>query len=81
MNTPDDNLKYFDDDGNEINPDLISKPSLCVSCVKDEGPEEEMRVILTVWINRVKQVSSASLTSQGNRIDIRTSFSIGHGKA
>ncbi|MDR4504090.1 MAG: hypothetical protein MRK01_04755 [Candidatus Scalindua sp.] len=43
MKTPDDRLKYFDDDGNEVNPDLISKSSLCVSCVKVEDPKEEMR--------------------------------------
>ena len=33
--------KYFDDDGTEINPDLISKPDLCVSCKKDGQPGEE----------------------------------------
>lgn len=42
MDTPDDKLRYFDDDGNEMNPDLIPKPALCVSCVKDEEPGEEM---------------------------------------
>ena len=31
----------FDDDGNNINPDLIPKPSLCVSCKKDGIPGEE----------------------------------------
>ena len=30
-------LKYFDDDGTEINPDLVPKPDLCISCKKD-GP-------------------------------------------
>jgi hypothetical protein len=39
MNVP----AYFDDDGNEINPDLIPKPDLCVSCEKDVlGGEEEL---------------------------------------
>jgi len=33
--------KYFDDDGAEINPDLIPKPDLCISCKKDEQPGEE----------------------------------------
>ena len=42
MGKPDDRLRYFDDDGNEVNPDLVSKPSLCVSCAKDEDPIEEM---------------------------------------
>ena len=32
----------FDDDGNEINPNLIVKPSLCVMCKKDEDPSEEI---------------------------------------
>ena len=25
-----------------MNPDLVSKPSLCVFCAKDEDPDEEM---------------------------------------
>ena len=33
--------KYFDDDGTEINPDLVPKPDLCVSCKKDRQPGEE----------------------------------------
>ncbi len=33
--------KYFDDDGTEINPDLIPKPDLCISCKKDGQPGEE----------------------------------------
>ncbi len=34
--------KYFGDDGNKINPDLISKPDLCITCKKNElsGNEE-----------------------------------------
>ncbi|MBC8552207.1 MAG: hypothetical protein H8D23_21460 [Candidatus Brocadiales bacterium] len=55
MNTPDDRFRHFDDDGNEINPDLISKPSLCVSCLKDEDPKEEMRCNL----NRLDQQGEA----------------------
>lgn len=27
--------KYFDDEGNEINSDLIPKPDLCITCKKD----------------------------------------------
>ncbi len=33
--------KYFDDDGTEINPDLIPKPDLCITCKKDGQPGEE----------------------------------------
>ena len=38
---------FFHDDGSEINPDLISKPSLCVSCRKDDDPREEVLCTLT----------------------------------
>ena len=34
--------KFYNDDGSEVNPDLIPKPSLCISCRKDGllGEEE-----------------------------------------
>ena len=32
---------YFDDDGNQLNPDLIPKPGLCLTCKKDTDPNEE----------------------------------------
>ncbi len=32
----------FDDDGYEINMDLIKKPSLCLTCMKDGDPREEI---------------------------------------
>ena len=39
---------YFDDDGNEINPDLIPKPGLCITCKKDNiSGKEEMLCTLT----------------------------------
>jgi hypothetical protein len=39
---------YFNDDGTEINPDLIPKPSLCVSCKKNnESGQKEIFCILT----------------------------------
>ena len=34
-------MQFYDDDGNEVNPDLIAKPSLCTSCSKDEDPSQE----------------------------------------
>jgi len=33
---------YFDDDGNQLNPDLIPKPGLCLTCKKDTDPNEEI---------------------------------------
>ena len=38
---------FFRDDGTKINPDLIAKPSLCVSCPKDQDPNEEIPCTLT----------------------------------
>jgi len=37
----------FDDDGYEINMDLVPKPSLCITCQNDDNPEEEMLCNLT----------------------------------
>ena len=33
--------KYFDDNGTEINPDIIPKPDLCITCKKDNIPGKE----------------------------------------
>lgn len=42
-------MPYFDDDGNELNPDLIPKPHLCVGCLHDESshPLDEILCNLT----------------------------------
>jgi hypothetical protein len=39
--------KFYDDDGAEINPDIISKPTLCVSCKNDDDPTQAPLCILT----------------------------------
>lgn len=39
---PDNHMKFFDDGGTELNPDLIAKPSLCVSCKKDGDRTQEI---------------------------------------
>jgi hypothetical protein len=41
----DDRGRYLDDDGNEVNPDMIPKPALCVSCTKDDDPDEEEQIL------------------------------------
>ncbi len=51
MDPIDGKFRYFDDDGNEMNPDLVPKPALCVSCAKDEDPSEEILCTL----NRLDQ--------------------------
>ena len=33
---------FFDDEGKEININFIKKPSLCITCINDDNPEEEM---------------------------------------
>lgn len=38
-------MPYFDDDGNELNPNLIPKPSLCVGCLKDDMEDENERIL------------------------------------
>ncbi|MBM2814332.1 MAG: hypothetical protein HW421_1094 [Ignavibacteria bacterium] len=38
---------YFGDDGNELNPDLYPKPVMCLSCIKDDDPNEEILCNLT----------------------------------
>lgn len=42
-----DKPKYFDDEGNEINPGLIPKPDLCITCKKDGQSREEILCNLT----------------------------------
>jgi len=38
---------YFDDEGNEINMDLIKKPDLCIICINDDNLNEEVLCNLT----------------------------------
>jgi hypothetical protein len=38
---------FFDDDGFEINTELIKKPSICLICVNDDNRDEEMLCNMT----------------------------------
>ena len=38
---------FFDDDGYEVIPELIKKPSLCITCIHDGNPNEETLCTLT----------------------------------
>ena len=38
---------FFDDDGYEINTELIKKPSLCLTCINDYNPAEELLCNMT----------------------------------
>ncbi len=35
-------MPYFDDDANELNPNLIPKPQLYLSCTKNDKQSEEL---------------------------------------
>ncbi|MBN2035430.1 MAG: hypothetical protein JW768_01690 [Chitinispirillaceae bacterium] len=45
---------FFNKEGGEINPDLIEKPPLCLSCRKNDDPSEEVFCIL----NRMGQLDA-----------------------
>lgn len=45
--------RYVDDDGNELNPDLIPKPALCLSCAKNDNGDPEEEVLCN--LNRLDQ--------------------------
>jgi hypothetical protein len=47
----DDVSGYYDDDGTKINPELIVKPALCLSCKHEDDPSQEMLCTL----NRMDQ--------------------------
>ncbi len=46
---------FFRDDGTQINPELLSKPSLCVLYWKDDNPSEE----ISCTLNRADQKGSS----------------------
>jgi hypothetical protein len=43
--------RLFNNHSDEVNPDLINKPPMCLSCKKNDDPSEEVFCIL----NRVGQ--------------------------
>lgn len=44
---------YFDDDGNEMNPNLHPKPRLCLSCKSNETEDEYEEILCN--LNRLDQ--------------------------
>ena len=40
-------MKLHDDDGSEIDTQLVPKPPLCAACANDGDPEQEMLCTLT----------------------------------
>jgi hypothetical protein len=50
-NDPENLSGFYDDNGNRLNPDLVFKPALCLSCRHDNDPKEESLCIL----NRLDQ--------------------------
>jgi len=43
---------FFNDDGYEINTELIKKPSLCLTCANNDNPNEELLCIMTRYDQR-----------------------------
>jgi len=37
----------FDDEGYEVNSELINKPPLCITCINDNDPDQEILCNLT----------------------------------
>lgn len=48
--------KYYDDEGNELNPDLIPKPGLCLLCIQNETTDPEENILCN--LNRLDQNGS-----------------------
>ena len=48
--------KFYHDDGTEVNPDLIPKPDLCISCKKD-GMNANEDILCT--LNRMDQLGES----------------------
>ena len=59
MNFNNDNQSgFFMDDGTPVNENFVKKPSLCVTCQKDDDPKEYMLCNLT----RIDQQNESSFT-------------------
>lgn len=43
---------FYLDDGTKVDPNLVPKPGLCLTCAKDNDPREEMLCTL----NRIDQM-------------------------
>ena len=46
---------FFDDDGTEVNPNLIPKPNLCIICKKQNDPSEQVLCTLNILDQRDKE--------------------------
>ena len=54
MNFEEDEISgYYSDDGENLNPNLISKPDLCTTCRKDDDNDEEEEILCN--LNRLDQ--------------------------
>ncbi len=40
-------MPYYDDDGNELDPSIITVPQMCLMCDKKDDPHEEILCNLT----------------------------------
>ncbi len=56
-------MPYYDDDGNELNPNLISKPSLCVGCINDDLEDDEENILCN--LTRLDQCNEKEFVCYG----------------
>jgi hypothetical protein len=70
----DDDEGYFLDDGTPVNPNLIPKPGLCVTCVNDDKPSEEVLCNL----NRIDQHGQGEFKCYGY---VKKVFNISRGNS
>lgn len=57
---------FFDDDGYEINTDLIKKPSLCITCLNDDNPQEEILCNMTRYDQKDEKEFKCFAYKKGN---------------
>ena len=54
---------FYLDDGTKVDPNLIPKPGLCVTCLNNDDPSEEIACILT----RIDQMDNENFTCAAYR--------------
>ncbi len=59
-------LEFYRDDGTPVNPDLIPKPGLCLTCKHDEDRKQQIPCTLNRRISRAKMILFVRYTKKDN---------------
>ena len=54
---------FYLDDGTKVDPNLITKPGLCLSCINDDSPDSEEEILCT--LTRIDQMSDEEFICYG----------------